>query len=67
MSPVLRLGPPDPPPLTEEQCVAAGGHCFARTGHSYPTSPPQYHERCPHCGKGRVAIPREPFEYRDLP
>ena len=53
--------------LTEEECARHGGHCFERTGAMLSSNPPQYPEVCKHCGKGRVAIPREPFEYRDWP
>lgn len=62
---------PDSPlartPLTEEECVRLGGHCYERTGAMLTSAIPQYPEICKHCKKGRVAIPREPFEYRDCP
>jgi len=51
--------------LSEEECVRHGGHCFERTGVVLTSNPPQYPEKCRHCGKGRRAIPREPFEYLD--
>jgi len=54
-------------PVTEEECVRAGGHCYERTGAMLTSSPPQFPEVCRHCRKGRVAIPQEPFEYRDWP
>ena len=54
-------------PVTEEECVRAGGHCYEREGVTLTSNPPQYPERCKHCRKGRVAIPREPYEYRDWP
>ena len=63
---VLRFGPADPP-LTPEECIAAGGHCHSRTGFSRPSMPPQYQEACKHCGHVRWAIPREAFEYREDP
>ena len=53
--------------LTEEECARLGGHCYERTGMRLTSNPPQYPERCKHCGKGRVAIPQEPFTYRDVP
>lgn len=53
--------------LPEEECVRCGGHCFEVTGEVPASSPPQYRQRCKHCTKERVAIPREPFEYRDWP
>jgi hypothetical protein len=53
--------------MTEEECVRHGGHCFEDTGEVLASNPPQYKQRCRHCAKERVAIPREPFEYRDHP
>ena len=53
--------------VTEEACLKAGGHCYERTGSVLTSNPPQYEERCKHCNKGRVAIPRDSFEYRDVP
>jgi hypothetical protein len=53
--------------VTEEECVRMGGHCFERTGICLTSNPPQYPEKCRHCGKGRVAIPQEPWTYRDWP
>jgi hypothetical protein len=53
--------------LTEEECVRLGGHCFERLDLMLTSATPQYPEKCKHCGKQRVAIPREPFEYRDWP
>jgi hypothetical protein len=51
--------------LSEEECLSIGGHCFKRENIVYSSNPPQYPETCRHCGKRRVAIPRDPFEYRD--
>jgi len=51
--------------LTEEECLSHGGHCFERTGITLSSIPPQYPEKCKHCGKKRVAIPCEPFKYRE--
>lgn len=61
---VLRVSPPSPP-LSTEECLAAGGHCHSRTGMARASSPPQYEEACKHCGHVRWAIPREAFEYRE--
>ena len=38
-------------PLTEEECVRYGGHCYERTGVVFASNPPQYPEKCKHCGK----------------
>jgi hypothetical protein len=61
------LGRPPHDMMTEEECVRHGGHCFEGTGEVLASNPPQYKQKCKHCGKGRVAVPREPFEYRDWP
>lgn len=50
--------------LTPVECAAIGGHCFERTGMVLASNPPQYPEKCRHCGLTRRAVPREPFEYR---
>ena len=55
-----------PQPMTEEDCVRHGGHCFERTGAALMSSPPQYPEVCKHCRKRRVAIPQESFRYREV-
>ena len=54
-------------PVTEEECERLGGHCYEREDIMLMSNPPQYPERCKHCRKGRVAIPQEPFAYRDWP
>lgn len=54
-----------PPTLTEDECVAVGGHCFESDGITLTSNPPQYPETCKHCGKRRIATPRHPMEYRD--
>ena len=53
--------------MSEEECVRHGGHCFEDTGEVLASVPPQYKQKCRHCGKQRVAVPREPFEYRAGP
>jgi hypothetical protein len=53
--------------MSEEECLRYGGHCFEGTGVVLGGVPEQYVQKCKHCGKRRVAIPREGFEYRDWP
>jgi hypothetical protein len=53
--------------LSEQECLRAGGHCFESTGEVLTSNPPQYPEKCKHCLKGRIAVPREAFTYRDWP
>ena len=62
---VRRLSDERTPPSPEEQCVQRGGHCYEDTGLVLTSIPPQYPQVCKHCGKSRIATPREPFEYRD--
>lgn len=52
-------------PLTEDECVAAGGHCFESDGVTLLSYPPQYPETCKHCGKRRIGTPQESMRYRD--
>jgi hypothetical protein len=63
----LYLGTPPHDVMSEEECLRYGGHCFDDTGEILTGIPMQYVQKCKHCGKGRVAVPREPFEYRDWP
>lgn len=52
--------------LTEEECeTILRHHCYQPDPMVYPTIPPQHPETCIHCGKRRVAIPNEPFTYRE--
>lgn len=60
----IRIGPPAPT-LTPEECIAHGGHCHAPTGSARSSLPPQYEERCRHCGHVRWAIPQDAFRYVD--
>ena len=53
--------------LTEEECVRNGGHCYVRSNVVLTSNPPQYPEKCRHCGKKRIAMRQEPYTYRDVP
>lgn len=53
------------PSITPEQCAAQGGHCFVSEDQVLMSSPPQYPERCRHCGKRRIGVPQEPMRYFD--
>ena len=50
---------------SEEECVLRGGHCFVDGDVMNLSNPPQIPQRCKHCGKRRVKVAREPWEYRD--
>jgi hypothetical protein len=61
------IGKPPHEMMTEADCLKYGGHCFEGTGEIQTSFQPQYLQKCRHCGKQRIAVPREPFEYRDWP
>ncbi len=48
---------------TEKKCIEMGGHCFESTGVVLTSNPPQYPERCKHCGKSRIGIPQDSMKY----
>lgn len=50
--------------MTEEECVAIGGHCWQSSNELLMTSPPQSIRTCKHCGKQQTGTPREPMEWR---
>ncbi len=37
-------------PMTEEECLKVGGHCYARDNIAIVTEPPTYVRQCKHCG-----------------
>ena len=37
-------------PLTFEQCLEMGGHCYEDTSYVIDTYSPIYHRTCKHCG-----------------
>ena len=37
-------------PLTEEECLKIGGHCYVVENYVIDTNPPIYHRVCKHCG-----------------
>lgn len=51
--------------LTEDECVANGGHCFDATGQVIDGTPPQYPEACRHCCKRRIGTPQAAMSYVD--
>jgi hypothetical protein len=66
----FRINPGSPapePPISPEQCVAAGGHCPESTGAVYAvlnlSSSSTYEVRCRHCGLTGSATPRSGIDY----
>jgi len=51
-------------PVSPEDCVAHGGHCFESTNYVLDSMPPQYPEVCKHCGKWRIGTPQPSMSYR---
>lgn len=37
-------------PLTEEECLRIGGHCYEQSNIVIDTFPETYHRICKHCG-----------------
>lgn len=53
--------------LTAKVCVEQGGHCFESTGIVLTAdNPPQYPERCKHCGARRTGTLQSPMRYSDI-
>jgi hypothetical protein len=53
-------------PLTEEQCLAIGGHCYVQSKMVIQTMPPTYHRYCKHCGHSQRGYPQEFFAWKDI-
>lgn len=51
--------------LTEEECLARGGHCWEYDNMVYASNPPQYSQHCKHCSATRAGSPREAMEWRE--
>ena len=53
-------------PLTEEQCLAIGGHCYIRSNIVVQTMPPTFHRTCKHCGHMQHGRSREGVGWEDV-
>lgn len=51
--------------VSEDDCVAMGGHCYHSTGDVIAGDPPSYVEQCIHCDKKRIGTPQPDMVYRD--
>ena len=53
-------------PLTEEACLAAGGHCYKEDSRTYnqPVDP-LYYRTCKHCGKVQRGTPPQGIGWED--
>jgi len=52
-------------PLSEEECVRIGGHCYESDGMVYTSNPPMFRRICKHCGKSQWGRQREDMEWFD--
>ncbi len=53
-------------PLTEEQCLAIGGHCYVRSNITVQTMPPVFHRTCKHCGHTQHGRPQGDIGWEDV-
>ena len=52
-------------PLTQEECLKIGGHCYVQEPEVIMTNPPIYHRTCKHCGKRQECRIQHPIEWHD--
>ena len=53
-------------PLSEEECLRIGGHCWARSDFVYDTNPPIYERYCKHCGKVQQGSEQPTIDWQDV-
>jgi hypothetical protein len=53
-------------PMSFEECVPQGGHCFEPTGFVLTSNPPQYPEVCKHCGARRTGRQQPSMSYTEV-
>ena len=51
--------------MTEEECVAIGGHCYEMENYVLTSDPPQYDRTCKHCGKQQRGRAQESIDWHD--
>ena len=52
-------------PLTKEECIKIGGHCFEISNEVVLTNPPIYHRICKHCGYKEEGTQRDSFNWHE--
>jgi hypothetical protein len=53
-------------PLTKEECVKIGGHCYVQDQLVLMSNPPRYTRTCKHCGHRQISVPiTEEDKWRD--
>jgi len=53
-------------PLSEEECLKIGGHCWEIDLSIIPTNPPTFIRICKHCGKRQIGRRQEPIIWSDI-
>ena len=52
-------------PLTEEECLRIGGHCYKVSDYVVDTLPPIYHRVCKHCGHIQHGVEQPKMKWTD--
>jgi len=53
-------------PLSEEECLKIGGHCYEMADYSYDTNPPIYVRICKHCGHKQEGMRLPDYDWSDV-
>lgn len=53
--------------MTEDECVAIGGHCWEVADYLLATNPPQSVRACRHCGKRQTGREQPSYVWLDAP
>lgn len=51
--------------MTEDECLAIGGHCWKEDDELLMTYPPKIRRRCKHCGKRQIGTAQPSMNWRD--
>jgi hypothetical protein len=56
-------------PLTKEECLKIGGHCYVEEPFILLSNPPRSIRICKHCGNRQISVPprTEEESWRDYP
>ena len=53
-------------PLTKEECLKIGGHCWVDDPWIYATTAPIHSQHCKHCGKRQEGRQQDPIDWHDV-
>lgn len=58
--------PVQPPPLSEEECLKIGGHCYEMANYVLTSNPLIYVRVCKHCGKKQHGQSQENIRWSNV-